>query len=188
MGRLRNELCELRSTWLQECSLKLKQIDVLAAGSDTVEEFRDMLGEDLDEIDDLSHLPQVKAAYIRRQDPALTDLIKLLPAVAADYREGLVLESGFANHELAQEQIRHACVVLNISEGATPEEIQTAYRACMKQYHPDKVAALGPDLQELAKRRTQQINWAYEVLTHASRRPPDEPRSLTDGASHYQPT
>lgn len=44
-------------------------------------------------------------------------------------------------------------------------EIRAAYRREMTNYHPDKVAHLGNDLQELAKNKTQEINQAYEQLT-----------------------
>jgi DnaJ-domain-containing protein 1 len=34
----------------------------------------------------------------------------------------------------------------------------------MTQYHPDKVAHLGVELQEFAKRKSQEINKAYAML------------------------
>jgi len=52
--------------------------------------------------------------------------------------------------------------VLKISRGATPEEIQRAYRYLMQQYHPDKVATLGDELKAVAERKSREINAAYE--------------------------
>jgi hypothetical protein len=55
-------------------------------------------------------------------------------------------------------------MVLGIRLGATQEEIRSAYKREMASYHPDKVAHLGQELQELAKRKTQEINHAYHDL------------------------
>lgn len=54
--------------------------------------------------------------------------------------------------------------ILEISRGASQEEIQTAYRARMREYHPDKVAHLGEELQKLAHRRSVEIQQAYQRL------------------------
>jgi len=54
--------------------------------------------------------------------------------------------------------------VLNIRREASQEEIRQAYKLALKEYHPDKVAHLGKDLQDLAKVRTSQIIAAYEML------------------------
>lgn len=32
----------------------------------------------------------------------------------------------------------------------------------MSQYHPDKVASLGPELRDLCERKTKEINTAYD--------------------------
>ena len=55
--------------------------------------------------------------------------------------------------------------VLNIPQNATKEEIKKAYRKLAHQYHPDKTAQLGPEIQEVAHRKMQEINAAYELLT-----------------------
>ena len=54
--------------------------------------------------------------------------------------------------------------VLGISRTAGPKEIQTAYRERMREYHPDKVAHLGEDLQKLAHQRSLEIQQAYQRL------------------------
>lgn len=55
--------------------------------------------------------------------------------------------------------------VLGVSEQASPEEIREAYRSLMAQYHPDKVATLGPEIREVALRKSQQITEAYRSAT-----------------------
>jgi restriction system protein len=54
--------------------------------------------------------------------------------------------------------------VLGLSRNATREEIRAAYRALIVQYHPDKVAQLGPELRQLATEKSAQINEAYRAL------------------------
>jgi uncharacterized membrane protein YkvA (DUF1232 family) len=55
--------------------------------------------------------------------------------------------------------------VLGIESSASAKQIRSAYLARMKEYHPDKVAHLGGDLQELAHQKTQQIQRAYDQLS-----------------------
>ncbi len=54
-------------------------------------------------------------------------------------------------------------VVLGIDEKASIAEIKTAWREGMKQYHPDRVAGLGPKLQALAEEETKELNGAYQI-------------------------
>jgi hypothetical protein len=55
-------------------------------------------------------------------------------------------------------------VVLGVARDAGKEDIRAAYLREMARYHPDKVSHLGVELQELAKRKAQAINRAYEEL------------------------
>ena len=61
-------------------------------------------------------------------------------------------------------------VVLGVAKGASSTQIRTAYRELVKQYHPDQVARLGQELKDLAHRKTQEINWAYEMLMLGKKR------------------
>jgi predicted lipid-binding transport protein (Tim44 family) len=54
--------------------------------------------------------------------------------------------------------------ILGIHPGASKEEIQAAYRKIAQQYHPDKVAHLGQEFQELAKEKFVEIQNAYDYL------------------------
>ncbi len=54
--------------------------------------------------------------------------------------------------------------ILGIDSSASGEEIQTAYKARMHDYHPDKVAHLGEELQKVAHRKAVEIQQAYEQL------------------------
>lgn len=52
--------------------------------------------------------------------------------------------------------------VLQVPRSATVEEISAAYKSLIRQYHPDKVASLGPELKELAESKSKAINAAYK--------------------------
>lgn len=54
--------------------------------------------------------------------------------------------------------------VLGVEPGATSDEVKAAYRALAKQYHPDRVAGLAPDLRALAEARMREVNAAYAAL------------------------
>lgn len=54
--------------------------------------------------------------------------------------------------------------VLGIAPSASSDAIQSAYRARMSEYHPDKVAHLGDELQKLAHEKSQEIQRAYRQL------------------------
>ena len=55
--------------------------------------------------------------------------------------------------------------VLGVARGATRDEIVRAYREQLKRYHPDRVADLGPELQQVAHRKTVELQRAYAELT-----------------------
>ena len=51
--------------------------------------------------------------------------------------------------------------VLELLPNASKDEIVRSYRRKIKQYHPDRVWGLGPELIELAESRTKTLNAAY---------------------------
>lgn len=54
--------------------------------------------------------------------------------------------------------------ILNVSRGASVEEIKHAYREMLSKYHPDKVAHLGEEFQQMAHGKVIEITKAYEML------------------------
>jgi DnaJ-domain-containing protein 1 len=61
--------------------------------------------------------------------------------------------------------------VLGLRPGASGDEIKSAYRDAIKQYHPDYVVNLGAELREVAERKTKELNAAYsEALSHQAKK------------------
>ena len=56
----------------------------------------------------------------------------------------------------------HWSSILEIPRDASADEIREAYRRLIGQYHPDKVAALGRELQVLAESKSKDITVAYQ--------------------------
>ena len=57
--------------------------------------------------------------------------------------------------------------ILEISSSVADDEVKKAYRKMAKKYHPDKVAALGPEFQNAAKEKFQKVQQAYEEVKKA---------------------
>lgn len=72
-------------------------------------------------------------------------------------------EDGTADSQEAPEA-RDPYAILGVQRGASHGEIHAAYIRLMSEYHPDKVANLGPELRALATRKTQEINAAYQEV------------------------
>ena len=54
--------------------------------------------------------------------------------------------------------------ILEIERSATNEEVKKAYRKMAVKFHPDKVAALGEEMQKGAKEKFQKVQEAYENI------------------------
>ena len=57
--------------------------------------------------------------------------------------------------------------VLGVGADASMDAIRQAYQHRIAEYHPDKVAALGAELRELAERKSKEINLAYDEARRA---------------------
>lgn len=63
--------------------------------------------------------------------------------------------------------LEDAYKVLGLTPDATDDEVRKAYRNMALKYHPDRVASLGEDVKEAAKRKFQEINAAKEQIYQA---------------------
>mgnify|MGYP001579953407 CR=1 FL=1 len=54
--------------------------------------------------------------------------------------------------------------VLGLEKPVDLKVIKSTYRKIIAQYHPDRVAAMGPEIKEIAEKKAKEINEAYEHL------------------------
>jgi DnaJ domain len=72
--------------------------------------------------------------------------------------------------------------VLGVSELSTSEDVKAAYYEKIKQFHPDTVTGLAKEFQELAERKTKELNQAYWHASQSQRlRSPREQENQTTG-------
>lgn len=71
-----------------------------------------------------------------------------------------------ANHDSGSPSLLDAYGVLGVSDRDSEKDIKRAYKKLMAQNHPDKLVAKGlpPEMMEVAKRKTQDIQSAYEII------------------------
>ncbi len=55
-------------------------------------------------------------------------------------------------------------LILEITSAASDDEVKKAYRKMAVKFHPDKVAALGEDVQKAANEKFQKVQSAYENI------------------------
>jgi hypothetical protein len=60
--------------------------------------------------------------------------------------------------------------LLGLPRFAPLDEVKAAYRKLAAQYHPDKVAELGPEAEQEATAKMQELNEAMAVLSDPARR------------------
>jgi len=124
---------------------------------------------------------EVTAALFRVPGMTPEDLLHLLadvsrcdgdvhPAEARVIHQA-ALAAGMAQKKWTASAQRHGFssvaepyAVLDLLPGATRQECKAAYRRKAAQYHPDRLADLGTDLQQLANRKMIELNAAWEVL------------------------
>ncbi len=70
----------------------------------------------------------------------------------------------------AEPRLRDPHVLLDIAPGSDAATIRTAYRRALKLCHPDRVANLDPEIQDLAHRKSKALRRAYESLLSRAER------------------
>ena len=61
-------------------------------------------------------------------------------------------------------KFKSAVSVLGITEKATVDEIKSAFKKKMREFHPDKVATQSKEKQAAAHKKAQEISEAYQFL------------------------
>jgi hypothetical protein len=94
----------------------------------------------------LKDLAQSDPRRIERQQPSIAIHLN-------DELESLSIES---------EEQRDCFEILGLPSSASMEELRTAYKRLIKQYHPDRVHGLAPAFTKLAEAQTRKLNAAYQ--------------------------
>lgn len=78
--------------------------------------------------------------------------------------------TGYSDEQVAQ-QLENAYKVLGVTPENSLGEVKKSYRKLMSQHHPDKLVAKGlpPEMMEMAKQKTQDIQAAYELITEQNK-------------------
>lgn len=112
----------------------------------------------------------------RYQDLEESDIIEILLAfskidecidrISCDVLQEIAKQLGLPREILDQldSLAKDHYSILGVHPYATPDEIRRAFRLKIKEYHPDKVATLAKEFQELAHRKTIEIRESYEYL------------------------
>jgi hypothetical protein len=117
----------------------------------------DFFGRGLGLVDDLSFMAVLYYFYRRH-------LREHAARLAGESRAGDQRERSSRAKAVGSEDSPDPHEILGIPASASSEMIQAAYKARMSEYHPDKVAHLGEELQELAHRKALEIQQAYQRL------------------------
>ena len=93
----------------------------------------------------------------------LDQLLEMIIAGAQFHQQGQYQQSGQANQT---QLLDNAYKLLGVSSDSSDRDIKKAYRKLMSQHHPDKLVAKGlpPEMMDVAKQKTQDIQAAYEMI------------------------
>lgn len=105
----------------------------------------------------------VEAIISRLIAVSLTSQSSRVPPKAKQKQEQARSNAGAA-HSTSPDKPKTAYDILDLPPNADNESVRLAYRRMAKLYHPDKVASLAPEFQQLAELRMKEINAAYQEL------------------------
>ncbi len=106
-------------------------------------------------------------SVIDEKDNDLKRIIDELNKSKKDFRSEQKKESSKGkayNPEPQTMSISKAFEILGVQQNSSIDEIKSAFKKKVMEYHPDRVAALGDELKELAGKKTLQINEAYSLI------------------------
>jgi len=116
-----------------------------------------------DDIDYIINNSKDNRSDRKKADDELRDIIDNLDGENKGYSESNKDKqtNTFADNKI---DLKSAYLIIGVKNNASYEEVKLAYRKKIKEYHPDKVASLGAEIQTLARKKTQEINIAYDLI------------------------
>jgi DnaJ like chaperone protein len=98
------------------------------------------------------------------------ELDQLLEMIIAGAQFHQQQGAGNSSQPVSKQQLSNAYKLLGVNQSMSEKDIKKAYRKLMAQHHPDKLVAKGlpPEMMEVAKQKTQDIQAAYEMITKAN--------------------
>jgi hypothetical protein len=101
----------------------------------------------------------------------LKDLAATAPDDAFD-RTGADPDAGMTGGcERAERGAGECFTILGVGSCATAEQVREAYKALIKQSHPDRLADMSPAIRKFAEAETKKLNVAYRQALAAVREP-----------------
>jgi len=95
----------------------------------------------------------------------LRKAIEILQTDCQEYNDYLAKRNkGSAKNSQPVSEEKRCAKILGLSGKVTVQQVKQAYRDQVKQYHPDRVAHLGPKLKAVADQEMKDLNEAYAYL------------------------
>jgi hypothetical protein len=94
---------------------------------------------------------------VQEEEQVLIESKDEIPKKPGEYEEK------FKKIIFSKEDYKYA-EILGLEEPVDIKIIKSTYRKIIAQYHPDRVVAMGPEIQEVADKKAKEINEAYEFL------------------------
>lgn len=100
----------------------------------------------------------------RPEHDLISQIASLLRISRADF---LSISAMFTQQKGGATTLENAYRILEITPSATDEEVKKAYRRLALMHHPDKLADMGPSVQEEGRKKFLKIQEAYEKIKQA---------------------
>lgn len=114
----------------------------------------------------LVNLTYIDGTLSHAEEEILRLISKHLHFGEADLASMLERFGSYHRHSVKESSIDQAYALLNLSVQASNDEVKKAYRALVREYHPDIIKSQGASDEYLkeATEKVQEINAAYEMI------------------------
>jgi DnaJ like chaperone protein len=114
----------------------------------------------------LVHLTYIDGTLSHAEEEILKSIAHELGLSDADLSSIMERFGSLHRHSIKESSIDDAYKLLGLSADATNDEVKKAYRALVREYHPDLIKSQGASEEYLreATEKVQEINAAYEMI------------------------